>query len=160
MAKSSRLFSVLLRLLAAAATLCAAIVMATSHDSTTVFGLTFDAKFQYTPSLKFFVIANAIGCFYSLLVLFIPSGSSLWRFVIVFDVILALLLTAATAAAGALAELGKKGNSHAGWMPICNQVPGFCDHVMGSLICGLVGVVAYLLILLHTIHTVMSPLFP
>ncbi|KAG6479624.1 hypothetical protein ZIOFF_063092 [Zingiber officinale] len=42
----------LLRLLAAAATLCATIIVATSHDSTMVFGLTLEAKFQHTPALN------------------------------------------------------------------------------------------------------------
>ncbi|CAL9107180.1 unnamed protein product [Musa acuminata var. zebrina] len=157
---SSRLFSLLLRLLAAAATLCATVIMATSHDSTTLFGLTLDAKFQYTPSFKFFVVANAIGCGYSLVVLFVPPTSSLSRLVTVLDVMVAMLLTAAIAAAGALAQLGKRGNSHAGWLPTCGQIPSFCHHVMGALICALVGVVAYLLLLLHTIHTVLTPLFP
>ncbi|KAG6476803.1 hypothetical protein ZIOFF_066051 [Zingiber officinale] len=41
------------RLLAAAATLCATIVVATSHDSTMVFGLTLEAKFQHTHALNF-----------------------------------------------------------------------------------------------------------
>ncbi|CAL9190852.1 CASP-like protein 1C1 [Musa acuminata AAA Group] len=160
MAKTSRLCSLLLRLLAAAATLCATVVMATSRDSTTIFGLTLDAKFQYTPSFEFFVVANAVGCGYTLLVLFVPPTTSLSRLVIVFDVTVAMLLTAATAAAGAMAQVGKKGNSHAGWMPICGQVPSFCDHVTGALICAFVGVIAYFLIVLHMIYTLLSPLFP
>ncbi|KAJ8501076.1 hypothetical protein OPV22_011628 [Ensete ventricosum] len=161
MAKAaSRLFSLLLRLLAAAATLSATIIMATSHDSTTIFGVTLDAKFQYTPSFKFFVVANAIGCGYSLVVLFVPPRSSLSRLVIVPDVMVALLLTAAVAAAGALAHLGKRGNSHAGWLPTCGQIPSFCHHVMGALICAFVGAAAYLFLLLDTIHTVLSPLLP
>ncbi|WOK97256.1 reticulon-like protein B17 isoform X2 [Canna indica] len=153
---STRLFSSLLRLLAAAATLCATVVMATSHESTTLFGMTMEAKFQHTPSFKFFVIANAIGFCCSIVALFAQSRSSLLRLVFVIDLFVAMLLTAAIAAAGAFAQLAKKGNSHAGWLPVCGQVPSFCDHVMGAMICGLVGVVTYLLILLHTIHTVFN----
>nr|GMD60601.1 uncharacterized protein LOC109189836 [Ipomoea batatas] len=36
----------------------------------------------------------------------------------------------------ALGQLGEKGNSHAGWLPICGQVPKFCDHVGGAMIPG------------------------
>ncbi|XP_010916001.1 CASP-like protein 1C1 [Elaeis guineensis] len=160
MAKASRACVFLLRLLAAAATVSAAVVMATSHESTTLFGLTLEAKFQYTPSFKFFVIANAIGCGYSLLVLLIPPTSSLSRFVVMLDVIIAMLLTAAISAAGAISEVGKKGNSHSGWLPICGQIPKFCDHVKGAMICAFCGVVIYLVILLHSIHTVIGPLLP
>ncbi|XP_074563449.1 CASP-like protein 1C1 [Curcuma longa] len=160
MAKVVRVFFLLLRLLAVAATLCAVIVMATSHDSTIVFGITLEAKFQHTPALVFFVIANGIAFIYSLIVLFVPSTSLLSRSIIVFDVILAMLLTAAIAAAGAMAQLGKKGNSHAGWFPICDRVPNFCDHVMGAMICGCVGVVTFLLIVFYDIHQVLSPKFP
>ncbi|XP_042432809.1 CASP-like protein 1C1 [Zingiber officinale] len=71
----------LLRLLAAAATLCATIIVATSHDSTMVFGLTLEAKFQHTPALNL-----VSAC--------VPSTSLLSRLVIVPDVILAMLLTA------------------------------------------------------------------
>ncbi|XP_072965611.1 CASP-like protein 1C1 [Typha angustifolia] len=158
--QAHRTLAILLRLLAAAATLVAAIVMATSRETTSFFGLTLDAKFQYTPSLKFFVIANAIASAYSLLVLFIPSTSSLSRLVIATDVIIAMLLTGAVAAAGAMAELGKNGNSHSGWLPICGQIPNFCDHVKGSLISAFVGAAVYLLILLHTIYTLTCPLCP
>ncbi|KAG6480466.1 hypothetical protein ZIOFF_063966 [Zingiber officinale] len=156
MVKSFRVLYLLLRLLAAAAALSAAIVMATSHDSTTLLGITLEAKFQYNPAFEFLVIANGIGFCYSLIALFIPS-SLLSRLVIMFDVIIAMLLTAAIAAAGAMAQLGKNGNTHAGWLPVCDQVPNFCDHAMGAMICALVGVVTYLLIVLYDVHMLLSP---
>ncbi|OAY67564.1 CASP-like protein BLE3 [Ananas comosus] len=160
MAKALRACVFLLRLFAAAATLVAAVVMATSHETTSYFGFTMEAKFQYTSSFVFFVIANAIASGYSLLVLLIPSTSSFSRLVIATDVIIGMLLTSAVAATGALSELGKNGNQHAGWLPICGQIHEFCNHVMGALICAFVGLLIYLLILFHTFYVVINPLFP
>jgi hypothetical protein len=51
MAKARRFVPVVLRVAAAAAAGVAAIVMATSRQTTTVFGLEVQAKFQYMPSL-------------------------------------------------------------------------------------------------------------
>nr|CAD1843443.1 unnamed protein product [Ananas comosus var. bracteatus] len=147
MAKALRACVFLLRLFAAAATLVAAVVMATSHETTSFFGFTMEAKFQYTPS-------------FVLLVLLIPSTSSFSRLVIATDVIIGMLLTSAVAATGALSELGKNGNQHAGWLPICGQIHEFCNHVMGALICAFVGLLIYLLILFHTFYVVINPLFP
>ncbi|KAJ3694496.1 hypothetical protein LUZ60_009976 [Juncus effusus] len=156
MAKVSRSISLLIRLGIAAACAIAAIIMATSHDSTNFFGITMDAKFQYTPAFEYFVIANAIGSAYNILVLFVPPGSSLSGLIIITDVIIEMLLTGAMAATGALSELGKHGNSHAGWIPICNQIPKYCDHVMGSLISAFVALVVFLLVILYNIYKVIS----
>jgi Domain of unknown function (DUF588) len=52
MGKALRSLSVFLRIGVAAACAVAAIIMATSHDSTNFFGVTMEAKFQYTPSFK------------------------------------------------------------------------------------------------------------
>jgi uncharacterized protein (TIGR01569 family) len=52
MAKIKRLCTLLLRLMALAATLSAAIVMATSHQTTTFFGVTVEAKYSHSPAFK------------------------------------------------------------------------------------------------------------
>ena len=66
--------------------------------------------------------------------------------------VITMLLTAAISASAAIAQVGKKGNRHAGWLPTCGQIHSFCQQVMGSMICGFIGVVIYLVILLHAIH--------
>ena len=50
MAKARQFVVLALRIATAAAAGVAAIVMATSHKTTTVFGVQVQAKFQYTPS--------------------------------------------------------------------------------------------------------------
>lgn len=67
---------------------------------------------------------------------------------------LGMVLTGAIAAVGAMSDVGKNGNSHAGWLPICGQIKTFCDHVMGALISGFVAVVLYFLVLMYSIFTV------
>lgn len=64
-----------------------------------------------------------------------------------------MVLTGAVAAATAMSDLGKNGNSQARWLPICGQIPSFCDHVTGALACGFVAVVLHFIALLYSIYT-------
>jgi uncharacterized protein (TIGR01569 family) len=70
-----------------------------------------------------------------------------------------MLLTSSVSAALAVAHVGKKGNSHAGWLPICGQVPKFCNQVTGALIAGLIAAIIYLLLFIFSVHSVLTPLF-
>ncbi|GAB4824933.1 hypothetical protein Ancab_007805 [Ancistrocladus abbreviatus] len=158
MGKTKRLYTFLPRLLALMATVAAAAVMATSHQTTEVFGISIEAKYTHTPSFKYFVVANGIASVYSLLVLFLPPESLLWRLVVAIDVVITMLLTSSTSAALAIAYVGKKGNSHAGWQPICGQVPKYCHHVSGALAAGFVGVLIYGLLVLSSIQNFLNPL--
>ncbi|TVU23066.1 hypothetical protein EJB05_32801 [Eragrostis curvula] len=156
MANAQRVAAVVLRVVTAAAAGVAAVVMGTSHETTNlfVFGAQLEARFQYTPSLVFFVAANAVACVYNLLVLVVPPASPAARFVLMADVTVGMVLTGAIAAAGTISDLGKNGNSHAAWLPICGQVETFCDHVRGALISGFVAVVLCFLTLMYSIYTV------
>lgn len=69
-----------------------------------------------------------------------------------------MLLTSSISAALAIAQVGKKGNANAGWLPICGQVPKYCHQVTGALAAGFIGVVIHMLLLLYSIHTVLNPL--
>ncbi|ONI10424.1 hypothetical protein PRUPE_4G046800 [Prunus persica] len=159
MTKIRKIFTFLLRLLALAATLSATIVMVTSHDSTNVLNLTFKAKYSNSPAFMYFVIVEAIVSGYNLMILFLALKGSLWRMVIILDVVVALLLTSSMSAALAIAQVGKKGNTHAGWLPICGQVHKFCNHVTGALVAGIIAAALYFLLILYTLYTVLNPLF-
>ncbi|KAA0031575.1 CASP-like protein 1C1 [Cucumis melo var. makuwa] len=141
MGKTKRICLLLLRLLALGSTVSAAIVMATSHEEA-----------------RYFVIANSVASVYGFLVLFLPAESLLWRLVLCFDVIMTMLLTSSVAAALAVAQIGKNGNSYAGWLPICDQVANYCSQVTGALVMGLLGLLVYLLILLYSLHSLLDPL--
>lgn len=69
---------------------------------------------------------------------------------------MALLLDSSISACVAIGLVGKSGNSHAGWLPICGQVPKFCDHVTGALAAGFVAAIAYFLVVLYSLHNVMN----
>ncbi|XP_068345609.1 CASP-like protein 1C1 [Pyrus communis] len=155
---TKRLCTLVLRLMAVGATLLAAIVMVTSHQRTSIFGISFEVKYNHTPAFRYFVIANAIATVYGFLVIFLPSKSQLWRLVVALDVVITILLSSSISAALAIGTLGKNGNSYAGWLPICGQVPKYCDRVKGALISSFVGLIIYVLLLLYAIHTVLDPL--
>nr|GLL28853.1 CASP-like protein 1C1 [Ipomoea trifida]GMD11483.1 CASP-like protein 1C1 [Ipomoea batatas] len=137
-------------------TVTAIVVMITSHDSAQVLGMTFEAKYNNSPTFKYFVVMNAIASGYSIIVLFFPSKNSLARILLVTDTIMTLLLDSSISACLALGQLGKKGNSHAGWLPICGQVPKFCDHVGGALIAGFAATVLYFILVLYSFHNVLN----
>jgi hypothetical protein len=59
------------------------------------------------------------------------------------QVIMVLLATGAATAAS-MAELGKNGNLHTHWNPICNKFGSFCTRVGVSLVSSFVGVVLML----------------
>lgn len=69
---------------------------------------------------------------------------------------MALLLDSSISACLAVGLVGKNGNTHAGWLPICEQVPKFCDHVKGALAAGFVAAIAYFLVILYSLHNVMN----
>ncbi|KAI3495305.1 hypothetical protein L2E82_40046 [Cichorium intybus] len=146
---------IVLRFIAMASTFVATLVMITSHDSAKVLGMTFQAKYNNSPTLKYFVIVCVITTVYSLATLFVPPKKS-WRPVLVLDLIIMSFLISSFSAAVGVGQLGKEGNSHAGWLPICGQVPKFCHHVSAALIAGFVAVIFYVLLLLYSLNNVLD----
>ncbi|KAK4399115.1 CASP-like protein 1C1 [Sesamum angolense] len=147
---------VVLRLVALGAAVSATVVMATSHDSADVFNMKFEARYTNSPTFKYFVLMNAIASGYTLLLLFLPSKNSYAHFILLLDLIMALLLDSSISACLAIGQVGNNGNNHAGWLPICGQVSKFCDHVRGALIAGFAAAVSYFLILLYSLHNLMN----
>ncbi|KAJ8761571.1 hypothetical protein K2173_004347 [Erythroxylum novogranatense] len=159
MGKIKKAFTIVLRLLALAATVVAVVIMVDTHDSAKVLNLTFTAKYSNTPAFKYFVIAEAIAGVYTVIVIFLSSKSIFGHSVIIMDMVTTVLLASSISAALAIAQVGKKGNSHAGWLPVCGQVPHFCDQVTISLVAGFAAAVIYFLLLLYSLHAVLSPIF-
>ncbi|KAE8720294.1 CASP-like protein 1C3 [Hibiscus syriacus] len=160
MAETKRIITIFLRLLALGATVSATVAMVTSHDSAEVLNIKFMAKYNTAPSFKFYVIPEAIASGYGLVALFLSRKSWVDGLIVIMDVLIAMLLTSSISAALAVGEIGKKGNGHAGWLPICDQVPKFCDRVTGSLIAGFAAAIVYLVLNLYSLHVVLAPLFP
>ncbi|XP_066355375.1 CASP-like protein 1B1 [Miscanthus floridulus] len=132
---------VVLRAAATLATAAAAAVMALNAQSYTavvaIVGTrpltqTFTAKFRDTPAFVYFVIANAIAAAYNLEVLLIRRLILRRRMaglvVHMLDMVIMALLATGAATAAAMAELGKNGNVHARWNPICDRFGSFCSR--------------------------------
>ncbi|KAK9131773.1 hypothetical protein Scep_011301 [Stephania cephalantha] len=149
-------FTVLLRLLALGASLAATIVTVTNHQTIYILNFSFDAKYSYAPAFVFYMIANAIVAGYSLVVLFIPKGCKLWSLILALDVVMAMLLSSSISAAGAIGYVAKKGNSHIGWVAICEQFSKFCNHGTGAIAAGVFGAIIYLVIVLKSIHAIIT----
>ena len=62
------------------------------------------------------------------------------------------VVASGAAAAAAMAELGKNGNLHARWNPICNRFDAFCCRGGVALIASFIG--ASLLMILNTVSTI------
>ncbi|XP_030442578.1 CASP-like protein 1C2 [Syzygium oleosum] len=148
--------SLVLRLLALGSTAAAIAIMVTSHETAKVLNLSFEAKYHNTPAFVYFVVAEAIAGGYSLVSLLLSCKTLVGRFVMMTDVVIAMLLSSSISAAVAIGQVGKNGNGHAGWLPICGQVPKFCDQVTGALIAGFVAAAIYLVLLLCSLHSLFA----
>ncbi|KAF3644101.1 CASP-like protein 1F2 [Capsicum chacoense] len=142
---------ILLRILATTFTLASTWIILTSKQTVTIFGLEMDARYSYSPVFKFFAFANMIGCAFSVLSLLLASvlGHKVldpknYFYMFLHDLIVMALLLAGCAAATAVGYVGKYGEMHSGWMPICDHVPKFCHKVSNSVILSYFAVIIYL----------------
>ncbi|CAN4100613.1 unnamed protein product [Withania somnifera] len=142
---------IFLRLLATTFTLASTWIILTSKQTVTVFGYEMAARYSYSPILKFFAFANMIGCAFSFLSLILASvlgrkglapKNSFYTFL--HDLIVMALLLVGCAAATAVGHVGKYGEIHSGWMPICKHVSIFCHKVTNSVILSYFAVIFYL----------------
>ncbi|KAF3783460.1 CASP-like protein 1F1 [Nymphaea thermarum] len=133
MCRNFLILQVLLRLLAGAAALVAAITMAVNKTTFVYFGLSITAKFNYSGAYEFFVGANSIAFAYAavsavFLKLKSPSPKPKSQFLIFFlDLTMVALLIAGCSAALAVGYIAKYGNPHAGWIPVCRYMESFCN---------------------------------
>ncbi|KAF7134574.1 hypothetical protein RHSIM_Rhsim08G0194800 [Rhododendron simsii] len=146
-----------LRLLGAAASLSAALVTVTSKQTVCLYGAVIDAQYTYSSAFTFFAIANLVACAFSVVSLFAAGilarkckGPNKYFFMFLHDLAVTTLLMAACAAATAIGLVAKFGNSHIGWMAICNDFGRFCDRIIVAL------TLSYLAFLVHLLLTVIS----
>ncbi|GLJ46950.1 hypothetical protein SUGI_0990800 [Cryptomeria japonica] len=138
-----------IRVLALGATLAAAIVMGRDDQTINIFSVEFKAKYSYSGALVFFVVANAIGCGYVFLslpfALHRPKSHVAIKFLVFFlDLVMVALVMGGAAAAAAIGYVGRKGNSHTQWSPICNPFHRFCDHIGGALLSSFISVILFM----------------
>ncbi|XP_055827577.1 CASP-like protein 1F1 [Solanum dulcamara] len=149
--KRSIFAQILLRIFAIGFTLTAACIIHNSKQTLIIFTVETDARYTYSPALKFFAYANMIGCAFSILSLFLVSifgRKSLhphkYFYLFFHDMIMMALLISGFSAATTIGYLGKYGEIHSGWMPICDSFAKFCHKIIASLIFSAFGVIFYL----------------
>ncbi|KAL3753607.1 hypothetical protein ACJRO7_000937 [Eucalyptus globulus] len=86
----------------------------TSIRSLTVFGILIDAQYTYSVAFK-------------------DCCSSSYIFFFLHDLVVMTLVTAGCAATTVIGYVGKHGNAHIGWMPICDHLDKFCNKVTISI---------------------------
>lgn len=166
--KTIRSSDFLLRLLALATTLVAAVVMGLAKETkvfqvplipgVSVINMTVPAKMRYSSALVYFVVANAISCAYSAFSLVASMGvgsrgKGLALMITIVDVIIVGLLFSANGAAATIGVLGYKGNSHVNWNKVCDVYGKFCRSVAASIVVSLIGSIIFvLLVVLSLLH--------
>ncbi|KAK2361623.1 CASP protein 1E1 [Trifolium repens] len=117
-------------------------VMVTNNQSFMVLTFQIEAHFYYSSSLKFFVAANGVVCFLSVLRLLInllmrkqtPPRKDFYFYIFLLDLVMTLLLIAGCAAATAVGYVGQFGEERMGWPAVCNHVQKFCKTNLVSLL--------------------------
>ncbi|XP_023516133.1 CASP-like protein 1F1 [Cucurbita pepo subsp. pepo] len=154
---------IILRALVISSTLAATWTLTTAKQSVVIFGFTLDARYSYSSAFKFFALANAIACGFCLLSLcfvFISSRQlalgnrqrnfSFFFFFFVHDLLMMGLVVSGCAAATAIGFVGRYGNTHTGWSPICDQFAKFCNRITISI------AISYFAVLCLLILTIIS----
>ncbi|KAI4311201.1 hypothetical protein MLD38_036113 [Melastoma candidum] len=160
------LTDLVLRVLVLASVVSAIAVTVTSHQTKVVLTPRFPipvpvkAKFSDSPALVYFVVALSVAGLYSLVaalasvcVILNPTFSTKFLpYFLIWDVLILGILASATGAAGAVAYVGLKGNSHVGWNKVCNVYDKFCQYLASSVSLGLfASVLLVFLIVLSTL---------
>ncbi|KAL9410384.1 hypothetical protein AB3S75_044195 [Citrus x aurantiifolia] len=115
------------------------------------------AKFNYSPAFIYFVAALSVAGLYSIIAMLasiyaIKNPSRKVLLMLAFwDVVMLGVVASATAASGAVAYIGLKGNDHIGWRKMCNVFDKFCRHIASATAVSLVA--AILLVLLSMLST-------
>ncbi|XWS39068.1 hypothetical protein CRYUN_Cryun18bG0018400 [Craigia yunnanensis] len=158
---------VALRVLLLAATVSSVVVMVTSKQTKlvpvpglpTIARVPVPAKFNHSPAFIYFIAALSATGLYSIItilasVLLVLKPIYSKSFLLVFaflDVVFVGIVASATGAAGGVAYIGLKGNSHVGWTKICNVYGKFCRHIGSSVALALFA--AIVLVLLSMMST-------
>ncbi|CAL5192963.1 unnamed protein product [Lathyrus oleraceus] len=133
----------ILRILVIVFTAVSVVVTVTNNQTVTLFSFQFEAHFYYSSSLKFFVVANSVVCFLSVLLLIFNllrrrqqthQLKDYCFFLFLFDLVMTVLLIAGCTATSAIGFVGQYGEDHVGWTPICNNVKKFCRVNLTSLL--------------------------
>ncbi|KAL4192082.1 hypothetical protein AMTRI_Chr06g192220 [Amborella trichopoda] len=147
---------IILRTVAVVSALSATLIMITNKQSISLFGLQITAKYTDSSAFRFLVGVNAVAFVYSLLSLAFgfllksplckPGG----HLFLLFDLIMVCLVMAGSSAATAIAYVAKNGDSHTGWVPICDNLHTSCERAGFSMFCSFASFFALFLLTLFS----------
>ncbi|MFQ6632683.1 hypothetical protein Gotur_008401 [Gossypium turneri] len=141
-----------LRIAATATAMAAAWVIFTANQTVEVLGMSFDARYSYSPAFKFFAYANAIAFGFSLMSLFFmffarhALTATIYFFFFLHDLMMMSLVLSGLAAGTAIGMVARDGNGHTGWIKICDRFEKFCHKVTVSMALSYVAVVCLLVL--------------
>ncbi|XP_011071479.1 CASP-like protein 1 [Sesamum indicum] len=158
---------VVLRFLLFASAVVAVVVTVTSNQTKQVplqfppFQASLPAKFNHSPAFIYFVAALSVAGLYSIITTLLSFYALLkpgccpqvLSHFVIFDVLLLGVVASATGAAGAVAYIGLRGNSHLGWKKACNVYDEFCKHVGSSIFVSLFASIVLTLLVLLSIYS-------
>ncbi|KAL1543128.1 CASP-like protein 1E2 [Salvia divinorum] len=164
--RSMRGCDVVLRFLALALSLAAAVVLGVNKETKMVsvtlvptlppISIPATAKWHYLSAFTYLVVVNSIACGYAAISLVLTLANRdgkrvITTLIVLFDLVMVALLFSAIGAAGAIGLMGYHGNSHVQWKKVCNVFDKFCGQTGASL--GLAAAAAaafFLLVVLAT----------
>ncbi|XP_058200202.1 CASP-like protein 1E1 [Rhododendron vialii] len=136
------------------------VVALTVVDTLPPLHVSLTAKWYYMSAFVYFVVANAIACFYaaaSLVALSImptkkTTQNGLTLALLILDLVMVALLFSANGAAVAVGLIGLHGNSHTNWKKVCNVFKTFCRYMTAGFAMSMMGSFVFLwLVLLGTL---------
>ncbi|XP_009399244.2 CASP-like protein 1E1 [Musa acuminata AAA Group] len=159
---STLLPGIILRIVAIVLTFISAVVMGAARQTTTVTGIdaetalltsiTVTVKSTYSAAYVYFVVANVLVFFYSVvsLVLSMVNKARLTSMSLPFsiaDLLMVVLLFSSNGAAAAISVVAENGQQNlAGWDKICNLVGGLCARVNAAIVLSMLASVAYVIL--------------
>ncbi|CAA3014610.1 CASP 1E2 [Olea europaea subsp. europaea] len=166
--RATSLPDLVLRFLALALTLAAAVLLGVNKQSTVVpitlvptlppVNVEVTAKWHYLSAFVYFVVANAIACAYAAISLLLTMANRagkrcLGMIITIFDLVMVALLFSGVGAAFAVGLIGFQGNSHVQWKKVCNVFDKFCDQAAAAVGISFIGsMLFFLMVFLATLN--------
>ncbi|KAL3630871.1 hypothetical protein CASFOL_023855 [Castilleja foliolosa] len=152
-----------LRIVVIALSVAGAIIMVTSQQTVSIFGIAMKARYSYSSSFRFNVVADSIvsGLVVLSVILVISlnhpkSNPNNYFYLLLLDLVSVLLLLSGSSAAMAIGYVGRFGQSQTGWIPICDHLARFCDKIMMSIVSSFVAVICLLVLTIMSAHKLKS----
>ncbi|XP_021762494.1 CASP-like protein 1F2 [Chenopodium quinoa] len=138
--KSLFVTQIILRSLASMSAIASICFMVNSGQSTEVFGIIIQAKYNYASAFKFLLGTNIVICAYLVLSIIticafyaLKTNWKAYFSLFLQDLIALVLMMSGCAAATAIGYVGKYGQDQTGWSKLCDNAKKFCNYIAISI---------------------------